>query len=197
MSITSPLPITVNGATTANYTSWVWAGSLLNLTTSNVYLTNGTMFAPSVGNESIIVSSPISMGITWTPYYLVNITSEYPVRVNGTLTREYSAYVRAGSTIVVRADPVAKYLGLVIMHPNATSLTIVVNKPVRLFIAYTPNYTNLLLLMFLIALALAVALMRGAWAMARTGARRFSYRNVGWVVTAVNTRRACGAGVSR
>ncbi len=89
----------------------------------------------------------------------MNITGEYPVRVNGTLTRVYSAYVRAGSVLVVRAEPVVKYLGLVVMRPNATSLVMVVNRPVRLFIAYTPNYANLLLLMLLIALALAVVLM--------------------------------------
>ncbi len=123
-------------------------------------LGNGTMLIPSVGNESLMVSSPpIDLAIAWTPNYLVNITSEYPVSVNGTLTRDYSAYVRAGSVVTVKAEPVAKYLGFVIMHPNATSLTIIVNRPIRLFIAYTPNYTNLLLLMLLAALAIAVALM--------------------------------------
>ena len=64
VSIVSSLPVDVNGTMTTNYTGWVDAGSQLSIEVSNVFLSNKTMFAPSVGNETIIVNSPISLAIT-------------------------------------------------------------------------------------------------------------------------------------
>ncbi len=139
VSIMSPLPITVNGTTTTNYTNWVRAGSVLNLTIGNVYLSNDTMFTPSIGNESIVVSSPISMSITWTPYYLVSIESPLPISVNGTGTTNYVGWVAGGSTLVVVTSNVTLDNGTM-FKPSITSEVITMDSPVTLSISWTPYY---------------------------------------------------------
>ena len=70
--------------------------------------------------------------------------------------------MRAGSVIIVRTRSIPKYLGFVTLDPNA-SLTLIVNKPIRLVITYTPNYISLVLLMILIALAIAVMTVMRHW----------------------------------
>ena len=161
--MTSPLPIIVNGVVTTNYTGWLSPGSLIRVAANNVTLSNGTMLKPSISNESIMVSSLVTMAVSWTPYYLVNITSKYPISINGSLARNYVNYVRTGSVIVIRARSIPKYLGFVMLNPNASSLTLIVNKPIRLVITYTPSYTSLVLLMILVALAIAVMTVMRHW----------------------------------
>ena len=139
VSIVSSLPVDVNGIMTTNYTGWINAGSQLSIEVSNVFLSNKTMFAPSVGNETIIVNSPISLAITWAPYYLVSISSQLPITVNGTVTSNYTSWVEKGSVLVITASNVVLSNGTM-FKPSINNETIIVNSPVDLSVNWSRYY---------------------------------------------------------
>ncbi|MGC9153153.1 MAG: thermopsin [Vulcanisaeta sp.] len=145
ISISSQFPISINGTETTSYSNWVNAGSVLSIITNNVTLSNETMFIPALHSETLSVDSPITLTINWTPYYRVEVTSNYPINVNGLETSNYADWLRTGSELEITAKPISELGGLIILRPNATSLTLTINKPTTITITYTPNYTNLII----------------------------------------------------
>ncbi|WP_243678266.1 hypothetical protein [Vulcanisaeta distributa] len=139
VSIVSPLPLAVNGTETTNYTAWVVAGSLLNLAIGDVYLANNTMYTPSIGNESIIVSSPINLSISWTPNYLVSVESVLPIYVNGSEVINYANWLARGSILLIEANNVVLGNGTM-FKPSISNETITVNSPTTISITWTPPY---------------------------------------------------------
>ncbi|MGC8607769.1 MAG: thermopsin family protease [Vulcanisaeta sp.] len=145
VSINSVLPVSINGTETTSYSNWVNAGSVLSIIVNNVTLSNETLFVPSLHSETLSINSPITLTINWTPYYHVEVTSNYPINVNGVSTTNFTSWVRSGSQLVVTAKPINELMGLVTLEPNATSLTLAINEPTTITITYTPNYTNLII----------------------------------------------------
>jgi len=146
VTISSALPIGVNGELTTNYTAWLSPGSLIALTTHVYVLTNGTMLIPSAGNETLTVNAPTTLVIAWSPRYLVTVTSTMPIYINGQLVSNYTAWVSPGTTLTIRAPTYSAYGGLVLYQPNITSATLTISKPTKLTITYTPNYTRVIIL---------------------------------------------------
>jgi thermopsin len=143
VTISSALPISVNGELTTNYTAWLSPGSPIALTTHVYVLPNGTMFIPGVGNETITVNAPTTLVINWSPRYLVTITSTMPIYVNGQLVSNYTVWLSPGSTLTIQAPTYSAYGGLILYQPNITSVTLTISKPTKLTITYTPNYDRL------------------------------------------------------
>jgi thermopsin len=148
VTISSALPISVNGELTTNYTAWLSPGSLIALTTHVYVLTNGTMLIPSAGNETLTVNAPTTLVIAWSPRYLVTVTSTMLIYVNGQLVSNYTAWLSPGTTLTIRAPTYSAYGGLVLYQPNTTTLTLTltISKPTKLTITYTPNYTRVIIL---------------------------------------------------
>ena len=117
--VTSSFPIITNGVATTNYAGQLSPGLLIRIAVSNVTLSNGAMLKPSISDEFNNGEFSSYSGGFRTPYYLVNITSEYPMSVNGSLVRNYVNYVRVVSVISVRVKSIPKYLGFVTLNPNA------------------------------------------------------------------------------
>jgi len=143
VSIQSPLPIVVNSVVTTNYTAWVEPGTALSITVHNYVLSNGTMLVPNFGSGTILINAPTALSISWSPRYLVTVTSTKPIYVNGELTVNYTAWLQPGCPLSINAPAYSELGGLIVLEPNATRLTLVVSKPATLRIAYTPNYTRL------------------------------------------------------
>jgi thermopsin len=143
VSIVSPLPIYINGEEAVNYTNWLPPGSQVSIVVLDYVLTNGTMFIPGVGNETLTVNAPTTLVINWSPRYLVTITSTMPIYVNGQLVSNYTAWLSPGTTLTIQAPTYSAYGGLVLYQPNTTSATLTINKPTKLTITYTPNYDRL------------------------------------------------------
>ncbi|KUO84966.1 MAG: hypothetical protein AT716_04950 [Vulcanisaeta sp. MG_3] len=139
----SPLPVYFNGLKVTNYSTWINASSTVTIIARSQVLNNGTMFTPSITNKTVIIDGPTTLTITWTPKYLVSITSTKPVYVDDKLTINYMAWLIPGTTLTIRAPTYNVYGGLVLYQPNITAVTITVNKPISLTITYTPNYTRL------------------------------------------------------
>lgn len=158
VSIISPIPVVVNGIKTTNYTRWLEAGSAVEIRVpSQVEFNNGTLFKPNYGNETLKVEGAVRRTITWTPYYLVKIRSQHPVIVNGVAATDYERYIKSGETVTISATPVEEAGGLVVKEPNATSLTITVNKPLSITISHSTNYTRLIAVVAGIVVAVAAA----------------------------------------
>jgi len=64
-----------------------------------------------------------------------------------------------GSTLVVQAPVYSAYGGLVLYQPNATSMTLTIDKPTKLTITYTPNYTRAIILTITAITITAAALL--------------------------------------
>jgi len=143
VSVASPLPVYFNGLKVTNYSTWINASSTVTIIARSQVLNNGTMLTPSITNETVIIDGPTTLTITWTPKYLVSITSTKPVYVDDKLTINYMAWLIPGMTLTIRAPTYNVYGGLVLYQPNITAVTITVNKPISLTITYTPNYTRL------------------------------------------------------
>ncbi len=110
ISITSIGQISVNGSLVSNYAGWVRAGSVINITATPNYLGNGTRLLPINGSSLLItVDKPMNITIGWIRQYLITVSSEYPINVNGSLTMNYVNWVTACSRLIVNAD--AHYLG--------------------------------------------------------------------------------------
>jgi thermopsin len=146
VTISSALPISVNGELTTNYTAWLSPGFPIALTTHVYVFPNGTMFIPGVGNETLTVNAPTTLAITWSPRYLVTVTSTMPIYVNGQLVSNYTAWLSQGSALTIRALTYSAYGGLVLYQPNTTTLTLTISKPTKLTITYTPSYTRVIIL---------------------------------------------------
>jgi len=146
VTISSALPISVNGELTTNYTAWLSPGFPIALTTHVYVLTNGTMLIPSAGNETITVNAPTTLAIAWSPRYLVTVTSTMLIYINGQLVSNYTAWLSPGTTLTIRAPTYSAYGGLVLYQPNITSVTLTISKPTKLTITYTPNYTRVIIL---------------------------------------------------
>jgi thermopsin len=159
VTISSALPISVDGELTTNYTAWLSPGSSIALATHVYVLPNGTMLIPSAGNESITVNAPTTLVIAWSPRYLVTVTSTMPIYVNGQLVSNYTAWLSPGTTLTIRAPTYSAYGGLVLYQPNITSATLTISKPTKLTITYTPNYTRLIILTITAIVIIAVALL--------------------------------------
>ncbi|KUO93661.1 MAG: hypothetical protein AT713_05245 [Caldivirga sp. JCHS_4] len=157
--ISSALPIGVNGELTTNYTAWLSPGSLIALTTHVYVLPNGTMLIPSAGNETLTVNAPTTLAINWSPRYLIDITSTMPIYINGQLVNNYTAWVSPGTALTIQAPTYTQYGGLVLYQPNTTSVTLTINKPTKLTITYTPNYTRAIILTIVVIVIIAVALL--------------------------------------
>ncbi|WP_243674816.1 hypothetical protein [Vulcanisaeta distributa] len=110
VSIMSTGQVSVNGSLASNYAGWVRAGSVINITAAPNYLGNGTRLLPVNGSSLLItVDKPMNITIDWVRQYLITVSSEYPVNVNGSLTTNYTDWANACSHLIVNAD--AYYLG--------------------------------------------------------------------------------------
>ncbi|CCC80700.1 thermopsin family protease [Thermoproteus tenax] len=155
--VSSPIPVEVNGTESENYTEWVKAASLLVVTARAFILDNGTMFTPGF-NGTLRVMSPLNLSIVWTPWYKVDVHSEYPIEVDGASVLNFSRYLRAGSVVTISARPVPLYGGLVWLDPNVTSLSTSVRRPLQINVGYTPDYT---VAISVVVLVLSAALSAG------------------------------------
>ncbi|ABL78683.1 thermopsin [Thermofilum pendens] len=159
--VSSPLPVTVNGTRTTRYAGWLDAGSSIVVEVPDrVVLENGTLFTPLSSGGVFRVDSPVTVEVAWQPYYLVTVTSQYPVLVNGERTERYSRYLAPGTQLEVKAEPVPLYGGLVTMDPNASSIRLLVTAPVTLSVSYSPNYTRLVAVAAVATVLVAVAVAR-------------------------------------
>ncbi len=145
ININSVFPVSINGTETTNFNNWVNAGSVLGITANNVTMSNETLFVPAFYSETLSINSPITLTINWTPYYYVEVTSNYPINVNGVTTTNYTKWIRSGSQLVITAKPINELGGLIILRPNATSLALTISNPTTITITYTPNYMNLII----------------------------------------------------
>ncbi|BDR91473.1 hypothetical protein Vsou_05660 [Vulcanisaeta souniana JCM 11219] len=140
VNIVSAAPIYINGSAYTNYTGWVNEGSSLVLTIPRYYqLSNATRYVFNGNNTAITltVDEPEELSINqWTRQYLINISSQYPVNINGTTTTQYTNWLDAGSIIVVRPSTVFTD-GLLLQEPG---LTLVVNGPMTINIKWTINW---------------------------------------------------------
>jgi hypothetical protein len=82
-----------------------------------------------------------------------------PIYVNGQLVSNYTAWLSPGSTLTIQAPTYSAYGGLVLYQPNITSATLTVNKPIKVAIIYTPNYTRLYIAMGVIVMVLAILII--------------------------------------
>jgi len=159
VSIVSPLPIYVNGEEAVNYTNWLSPGSQVGIVALDYVFPNGTMFIPGVGNETLTVNAPTTLVINWSPRYLVTVTSTMPIYINGQLVSNYTAWLSPGTTLTIRAPTYSAYDGLVLYQPNIASVTLIVNKPIKVVIIYTPNYTRLYIAIIVVVAIIAVVLI--------------------------------------
>jgi thermopsin len=159
VSIVTPLPLYINGEETVNYTNWFPPGSQVSIVALDYVFPNGTMFIPGVGNETITVNAPTTLVIAWSPRYLINITSTMPIYVNGRLVSNYTAWLSPGTALTIRAPTYSAYGGLVLYQPNTASVTLIVNKPIKVAIIYTPSYTRLYIAIGVIVMVLAILII--------------------------------------
>ncbi|CCC81927.1 thermopsin family protease [Thermoproteus tenax] len=144
VEVYSPLPVFVNGTAATRYAQYVRAGSALALgAPQRVVFDNGTMFVPAVGNETVVVSAPARLAVSWIPYYLVQISGQRPVLVNGVSTASYEQYLRRGSSLSISAEPVPEFGGLIVLEPNVTRMNITVERPIKVGVVYAPDYSRL------------------------------------------------------
>jgi Thermopsin. len=137
--VVSPIPVLVNGVAATNYTAWLTGGSALEVRDRAVVLGNGTMLVPTVGNETIVVDSPINITVGWLRYYLVEVASPFPVYINGEGTTSYRAWVRSGGLLSIVAYDRVLDNGTRLV-PSAANYTYVVNGPIDVAVSWHPEY---------------------------------------------------------
>jgi len=137
--VVSPIPVLVNGVAATNYTAWLTGGSALEVRDRAVVLGNGTMLVPTVGNETIVVDSPINITVGWLRYYLVEVASPLPVYINGEGTTSYRAWVRSGGLLSIVAYDRVLDNGTRLV-PSAANYTYVVNGPIDVAVSWHPEY---------------------------------------------------------
>ncbi len=133
--------INVNGSLVNNYTGWVRAGSVINITAAPPnYLGNGTRLLPVNGSPLLItVDKPMNITINWVKQYLITIGSEYPIDVNGTITTNYTNWVNACSRITVNASAYYMGNGVRYVATNGTGTYEVCSPPMRITVG---GWTN-------------------------------------------------------
>ena len=137
--VVSPIPVLVNGVAATNYTAWLTGGSALEVRARAVVLGNGTMLVPTVGNETIVVDSPINITVGWLRYYLVEVVSPFPVYINGEGTTNYRAWVRSGGLLSIVAYDRVLDNGTRLV-PSVANYTYVVNGPIDVAVSWHPEY---------------------------------------------------------
>jgi thermopsin len=138
--VVSPIPVLVNGMAATNYTAWLTGGSALEVRDRAVVLGNRTMLVPTVGNETIVVDSPINITVGWLRYYLVEVASPFPVYINGEGTTSYRAWVRSGGLLSIVAYDRVLDNGTRLV-PSAANYTYVVNGPIDVAVSWHPEYS--------------------------------------------------------
>ncbi|MGC9227350.1 thermopsin family protease [Caldivirga sp.] len=102
VNVTSPASFTLNGTSLGSLLGWFNASSLINITLTIQYFSNGTRLLPLNSSSMLIkVNKPLNITITWVRQYLVNVTSPIPLRINGSEFRNYSEWVNAGALIIL------------------------------------------------------------------------------------------------
>lgn len=159
VNIVSIAPIYINGSEYTNYVGWVNEGSVLTLTIPRYYqLSNETRYVFNGVNTTITltVNKPVELAINqWTRQYLINITSQYPVTINGTTTTQYTNWLGAGSVITVKPSTVF-INGLLLQEPG---LTLVVSGPVTMSIKWSINWALTAALYTVVAIIIALAVL--------------------------------------
>ncbi len=140
VSVVSPIPILVNGVGATNYTAWLIGGGSLTISDHVLVLGNGTMFVPSIGNETIVVNKPMNITIDWETYYLVRVYSTIPIYINGvTETTNYTGWIRNGETLIIVDYNYVLNNGTMLI-PSIANRTYFVNGPMSIVITWSPRY---------------------------------------------------------
>ncbi len=162
INIRSIAPVYVNGSSFANYTGWVNQGSILTISIPKYYqLDNQTRYVFNGSNATITltIDGPKELNINqWTTQYLINITSQYPVTINNTVTTQYVNWLNKGAILVIRPSMIFAE-GLFLQEPG---LALVINEPINMSIEWTTNwvFTTMFYTVILIIIALIIRKMR-------------------------------------
>ncbi|MGC9180377.1 MAG: hypothetical protein ACP5GZ_09280 [Vulcanisaeta sp.] len=172
VSIASPIPIAVNGAETKNYIAWLNNGTAITIVVPRYYyFGNDTRLVLKTPiNGTVIINGPMLINITGSPQYLVTIRSPVPIIVNGTRSRNYTAWVYPNSTIRLSIPKYQIMPNLTLLiaslinvngheYPLRGSAILIINSPKSVIIDYRRNYVTYLALA-LVALLALVMIMR-------------------------------------
>jgi thermopsin len=140
VSISSDYPINVNGTPTSNYGGWVLAGDYLVISAGPHYLGGTVRVFPINGTNLVIrVDEPLNAVIGWVRQYLVNITSPFPIGINGTQYLNYLGWVNACDYIIINAT--TKYLSNETRYIPTGGVGVVrVCEPLNITITWSPQY---------------------------------------------------------
>ena len=140
VAILSEYSVSVNGTLTSNYEEWVPEGGRLVINASPQYLGRAARAIPTNGTNLVInVDKPLNLTINWVEQYLVNITSQFPISINGTWALNYLGWVNACNYLVINAS--INYLGNGTRYVPTSGLgTVRVCNPLNITIAWSPQY---------------------------------------------------------
>ncbi len=172
ISIASPIPIVVNGAETKNYNAWLNNNTAITIVVPRYYyFGNGTRLVLKTPiNGTVIINGPMLINITGSPQYLVIIRSPVPIIINGTRSRNYTAWVYPNSTIRLSIPKFQIMPNLTLLiassinvngheYPLPDSTILIINSPTSVMIGYRRNYVMYLALVLITLLALVVIMM--------------------------------------
>ncbi|MGC9170998.1 MAG: thermopsin family protease [Thermoproteus sp.] len=142
VQIYSEAPVYIDGAPALNFSQWVPAGAVLNLTIPRyVYTGNGSRLASLNSSSAVAVVGPIVAKIYWVPQYLVIISSPIPIYVNGTAATRYTAWLNESDIVVVRIPQVYYFgNGTRAVATNSTELSLAVRGPVNAAAVWSLQY---------------------------------------------------------
>ncbi|WP_243671331.1 hypothetical protein [Vulcanisaeta sp. JCM 16161] len=169
ITVVSPIPIEVNGAMASDYVGWFANGSRISILVPKYYYPgNGTRFVLwSPVNGTVTVRGPMLIKITYSPQYLVIITSPLPIIINGTRAMNYTAWAYP-STIIKLSIPKYQVLpNLTLMiatsiyvnnheYPLRGSVLLIINSPTSVVVEYGRSYMTYLALALITLLALVI-----------------------------------------
>lgn len=141
VSVSSPVPISVNGTGTNHYVKWINESStLIILIPSYHYFNNGTrLMSLNSSIEHLTVLKPLNLTVLWVRQYLVNVSSVAPFMVNGTVVTGLVNWFNMD--VILNVSAVIHYFSNgTRLVPMNQSMVIRVNKPLNLTITWTRQY---------------------------------------------------------
>ncbi|WP_460172710.1 thermopsin [Vulcanisaeta sp. JCM 14467] len=145
VNVTSPVPITLSISSAQNLTgttvsAWANLGSIVSVLIPRYYvLSNGTRLVYVGNNESITITSPLTIEIPPSRFerqYLITVTSPYPVNVNGTVAARTTVWVNEGAVITIK--PATVFTGGLFM--SEPGYTITATKPTSITVHWQVNW---------------------------------------------------------
>ncbi|MEL9989829.1 MAG: thermopsin family protease [Thermoproteus sp.] len=163
VTVSSPIPVTVSThnetATTTAFAGWVPSGTSVSISIPRYYyFDNNTMLQYLGANKTIVVNGPVDISMSadlFARYYLVDISSMYPVSVNGTSTTEATYWVRGGEVLTIGPETIFTD-GVFLTEPG---YEVAVDRPTSLIVVWRVNWALTGAMYGAIALVIATAIM--------------------------------------